>query len=231
MSDSTSVAVILPAGGRGSRFAADGNKIFQLIGGQPVWFHAVNRLQAHPGVVQTVIVLSEDDQAKFWEQSERWPSRSPVTVATGGDERFDSVAAGLHVLDHDGIDLVAIHDAARPILPRVDLDAVIAEAAVCGAAMLATPVTGSIKRQSPCGEDCIHVDRANLWIALTPQVFKREWICDAYARQNGFPVTDDAQLVEKLGHPVKLVPGSPANLKLTYPDDLPLAEALLKHHG
>ena len=129
---------------------------------------------------------------------------------------------------------MAIHDAARPLVRPADLAAVFAAAGQTGAAMLATPVPGTLKEGRLEGGGCLTVDRRELWLALTPQVFRVGLLKQAYGKHNGRPATDDAQLVERMGHDVTIVQGSADNLKVTYPEDLHVAEAILAmqaHHA
>lgn len=224
-----SVAVLIPAGGRGNRFGGPRNKIFEIIAGKPVWFHAVERFAVRDDVGQIVIALSEPDQELFRQQCGKFPVRGTVHITTGGDERVDSVRLALDCVTDTDTQLIAVHDAARPFVPHSDLDAVFAAANETGAAMLAAPLAGSLKRD--LNRNASNVDRRDLHVALTPQVFKLDVIRDAYSRHRGYPVTDDAQLVQQSGHAVRLVPGNPANLKITYPDDLAIASAILKAHA
>jgi len=220
-----SVAVVLPAAGSGRRFGDQANKIFAIVAGKPVWVHAAERFTNHPAVGCVTIALSPPDEPTFSQQAARWRLGDRMNIVAGGRERYDSVAAALDAIDDGRIELVAIHDAARPLVPRRDIDNVFAAARRHDAAILATPLTGSLKRV--IGEDCRSVDRRDLFVALTPQVFKLDLIRHAYRRHRGFPATDDAQLVGATGHPVHLVVGSADNLKITYPEDLRVARALL----
>jgi len=145
----------------------------------------------------------------------------------GGTERQDSVAAALARVKSEA-EYIAIHDAARPCIVDEWIDAVFAAAVKSGAAILACPVTGTLKRAA--GDQTISetVTREHLWEAQTPQVFARQMLLDAYARRSSPAATDDAQLVERLGRKVTIVPGSPMNLKITTKEDLRIASALLK---
>lgn len=224
-----SVAVLIPAGGRGRRFGGSQNKIFEVIAGKPIWFHAVERFSAREDVGQIVIALSEPDKAILREQSARLPLPGTLHITNGGDERFDSVRLALDCVTATDTELVAVHDGARPFVPHADLDAVFDAAANHGAAMLAAPLAGSLKRS--IHGDAVNVDRRDLHIALTPQVFKLDIFRNAYGRHRGFPVTDDAQLVQQAGHSVRIVAGNPANIKVTYPQDLSIAAAILNEHA
>ncbi len=125
------------------------------------------------------------------------------------------------------IDFVCVHDAARPCISADWIDSVFEKAEKTGAAMLAIPVNGTLKRVS--GDIVTEtVSREGLWEAQTPQVFRRELLLEAYSKRDQFPATDDAQLVERVGHPVTVVKGSPINLKITTKEDLRLAEQALK---
>ncbi|WP_235951498.1 2-C-methyl-D-erythritol 4-phosphate cytidylyltransferase [Crateriforma spongiae] len=220
------ICVILPAGGSGRRFASSDNKVFAALAGIPLWIHTARRLCRSSQVCQLIVAASPTDQPTFRQHLERWPLPRPVEIVDGGRERFDSVRNAIAAVDTDTANWVAIHDAARPLVPTSDIDSVFDAARETGAAILASPLAGSIKRD--IGQDCRNVDRRDLWMALTPQVFKLDWIREAYQRHRGYPVTDDAAMVEAMGRPVQLVQGSPANLKITYPDDLAVAEALMQ---
>jgi 2-C-methyl-D-erythritol 4-phosphate cytidylyltransferase len=152
-----------------------------------------------------------------------------IEVCLGGGERADSVQNALAKV-RDDIDFVAVHDAARPCIADKWVDAVFAAAEKSGAAILAVPVSGTLKRADGKAPPAIAetVDRTRLWEAQTPQVFRRDLLNKAYAVRGGANTTDDALLVEKLGAPVTLVEGSPMNLKITTKDDLRLAEQVLK---
>ena len=150
-----------------------------------------------------------------------------ITLAEGGAERADSVKNGLEKLAPE-IDIIAIHDAARPCLATEWIDRVFAAGAKTGAAILATPVVSTLKRVGPDHVIRETVDRTGLWEAQTPQVFSRSLLERAFAAAAGRPATDEAGLIEALGHPVTVVPGSPINLKITSREDLRLAEQALK---
>jgi 2-C-methyl-D-erythritol 4-phosphate cytidylyltransferase len=146
----------------------------------------------------------------------------------GGAERQDSVAAGLAALGAE-IDIVAVHDAARCLVDPADVSRAIAAARDCGAALLAVPAADTIKRVRR-GEVCETPPREECWLAQTPQVFRVEILREALekAAAEGFLGTDDAQLVERLGGVVRVVEGSPRNIKITRPADLALAEQWLR---
>lgn len=228
-----SIAAILPAAGSGQRFGSQSNKLFAQLLGKPLWVHAVQRLAARHEVGRIVMSVSEQDHDTFAKQlsSEEWGSLSPrcsVELVLGGAERSESVWAALSHLEGDSaVGLVAVHDAARPLVRDQDLAAVFATAANVGAAILATPLAATLKRDLGGQSRSTTIDRRELWTALTPQVFRAGLLIEAYRKHNGRPATDDAQLVERLGHDVALVTGAADNLKITYPEDLLVAEAIL----
>jgi 2-C-methyl-D-erythritol 4-phosphate cytidylyltransferase len=153
-----------------------------------------------------------------------------IEIVTGGEERADSVQNALARL-HADVDFVAVHDAARPLLAAKWIDAVFKEAERSDAAIPGIPVTSTLKRVQSVntGGHLIKetVSRDQLWLAQTPQVFRRALLLEAYAKRGKAPATDEATLVEQLGHPVSVVPGSPMNLKITTYDDFKMAEALV----
>jgi 2-C-methyl-D-erythritol 4-phosphate cytidylyltransferase len=221
-------AVILPAAGKSSRFRDPYyKKPFIPLDGRAVWMHAADRFANRADVAQTILVISPDDREWFTEKFGGNAALLGIEVVDGGAERYDSVARAIERVRAE-IDFIAVHDAARPCIANEWIDAVFAAAAKSGAAILATPINGTVKRAAGDQTIAETVARENLWEAQTPQVFRRQLLVDAYARRGSQPATDDAQLVERLGHKVTIVRGSPMNLKITTKDDLRLASALLK---
>jgi 2-C-methyl-D-erythritol 4-phosphate cytidylyltransferase len=222
-------AIILPAAGKSSRFRDKEKKVFANLDGRAVWLRAAELFVNRDDVGQVLVVVAPADREMFKTRYGAHMGLLGVQVAPGGAERFESVANAL-ALVRDDCDHVAIHDAARPCLAPELIDAVFTSAAKTGAALLAVPVGDTLKRADDRGKVEATVPRAGLWLAQTPQVFRRDWLMDAYARRAslGQGVTDDAQLVEAAGHPVWLVTGSSGNIKITTREDLALAEAILK---
>jgi len=220
--------VILAAAGRSSRFGdANYKKPFAPLAGRPVWLHAAEKFTDRDDVKQVVVVVAPEDREIFLEKFGANLAFMGISLAEGGVERIDSVRNGLARLDAK-IDMVAIHDAARPCLAPAWIDRVFATGAATGAAILATPVVSTLKRVGPDHLITETVDRTGLWEAQTPQVFSRAILEQAFAAAAGKPFTDEASLVESAGHPVTVVPGSPINLKITSREDLRLAEQALK---
>jgi 2-C-methyl-D-erythritol 4-phosphate cytidylyltransferase len=221
-------AVIFPAAGKSSRFRDQHyKKPFAPLDGRPVWMHAADRFANRKDVVQSLLVIAPEDREHFTEKFGGNAALLGIEVIDGGKERYDSVAKALERIKPE-VDFVAVHDAARPCIVDEWIDAVFAAAVKSGAAILAAPVTGTLKRAGTDQTIAETVARENLWEAQTPQVFRRQLLTDAYARRGGQPATDDAQLVERLGHKVTIVPGSPMNLKITTKEDVRIAAALLK---
>ena len=219
-------AVILPAAGKSSRFGQNRKKVFVELKGRPVWVRTAEQFVNRDDVVQTILVISPDDLEWFKDKFRPNLAFMDIEVVTGGAERADSVLKGLSRVRAD-VDFVAVHDAARPLVVKDWIDQVFKAAEQHHAAILATPVTSTLKRVD--GNNTIEetVSRERLWAAQTPQVFRRQLLLDAYTKRGNLQSTDEAQLVEQLGQPVKIVPCSPLNMKITTSEDFRLAEHLL----
>lgn len=216
-------AIVVAAGT--SRRMGGVDKIHANLAGKPLLAHTVDVFQECSSVDQVVIVLSEDklEEGRRLVKENRW---SKVTeVCSGGARRQDSVREGLKRLS--GCQWVVIHDGARPCLSLNLIEDGLKEARHSGAAIAAIPVTDTIKTVSPDSFVKQTPLRQHLWAVQTPQVFRFDIINEAYQKAQG-DVTDDATLVENLGYKVKVYPGSDANIKVTTPEDLLLAEAILK---
>ncbi|WP_337175322.1 2-C-methyl-D-erythritol 4-phosphate cytidylyltransferase [Paludisphaera sp.] len=222
------IAVILPAAGRSSRFGDPrAKKIYTELEGRAVWLRSLRPFLNNDHVGQIVVAIAEDDREMFERRYRDDVAFLGLDVVIGGAERADTVAAALAKVK-GSCDFVAVHDAARPCVTPAQVAAVFEAALERGAAMLAIPVADTIKRVAE-GVITATVPRVDLFLAQTPQVFRRDWLAEAYERRDpAAPATDDAQLVEAAGHPVAIVAGSPFNLKITTRDDLKLASAILK---
>jgi len=220
-------AVILPAAGKSSRFKDPHyKKPFVPLENRAVWLHSAERFVNRDDVKQLIVVISPEDREEFQAKFAANTAILGIEVVEGGRERSDSVANALARVRPE-IDFVAVHDAARPCLANEWIDRVFAAAEKSGAAMLAIPVRGTLKRVR-AGVIVETVDRQDLWEAQTPQVFRRQWLLDAYAQRGDMAATDDAALMERIGHRVTIVEGSPINLKVTTKEDLRLAQQALK---
>jgi 2-C-methyl-D-erythritol 4-phosphate cytidylyltransferase len=221
------IGAVIVAAGLSQRMGGV-DKMFTLLGGEPVLVRVIDVFQKCEAVDQVVVVLSE---SSFKHGRELIAERgwSKVTdVCAGGARRQDSVLAGLNQLG--GCGWVVIHDGARPLVTAGLVERGLEAAKETGAAIAAVPVTDTIK---VAGEDrivCETPSRQNLWAVQTPQVFSLDIIAEAYKRAIG-NVTDDASLVERAGYKVKLYMGSYDNIKITTPDDLVLAEVLWQKYG
>jgi 2-C-methyl-D-erythritol 4-phosphate cytidylyltransferase len=222
-------AVVLPAAGRSSRFKDKEKKPFVNLDGRAIWLRAVEHFVNRPEVAQTIIVIAPDDQETFRRRFGANLAFMNVQIASGGAERFESVANALSLLLPE-VDHVAIHDAVRPFLNDSLIQSVFTKAEKTGAAMLAVPIVETIKQADDQQQVQATVPRKGLWLAQTPQVFRRDILEKAYADRAklGKDITDDAQLVEAAGHKVHLVEGASTNIKITTKSDLFLGEAILK---
>lgn len=221
------VAVIIPAAGAGKRFGGDVKKPFAQLDNRPVFIRSVELFINRPDVCQVILTVGPEDYDVVKEKYAANLMFMNIKLVKGGAERFISVRNALSFVDETA-DLVAIHDAVRPCVLDDWIDSVFEKAAKTGAAILAAPLTGTIKHVTGDKIDKT-VARAGLFEAQTPQVFARELILKAYANlaADAQP-TDDAEVVEKLGHAVAIVPSDRRNLKITGPADLNLAGAILK---
>jgi 2-C-methyl-D-erythritol 4-phosphate cytidylyltransferase len=216
----TTVAVLIPAGGVGARFGGRLPKQFARFGRVPIVTATVGRFAGHPGVAAIVVAAP----AAHVERTRRALSvlrrRVPVTVVPGGLTRQDSVYLAMQAAP-DGVEIIVVHDAVRPLITRRLVEEVVGVAAESGAAICALPVAETIKLVR---DDLVEktLDRSGLWSVQTPQAFRADVLREAHekARRDGVVGTDDAMLVERLGHPVHVVRGLAENVKITTPDDL-----------
>jgi 2-C-methyl-D-erythritol 4-phosphate cytidylyltransferase len=221
------VGVVVVAAGRGERAGGTVPKQFREVAGVPLVLRALRPFTVHPDVAHVVVVLPPD----LIERPPEWLAvlrGGTLSLVGGGAERSDSAAAGLRALPPQ-CRVVLVHDGARPFTERSVIDAVIAGAREGNGAVPAVPVSDTLKRVGEEGAAVTGtVPREGLWRAQTPQGFPRALLEAAYARAGGGGATDDAALVEALGAPVIVVPGSTRNLKVTTPDDFVLAELMAK---
>jgi 2-C-methyl-D-erythritol 4-phosphate cytidylyltransferase len=226
------VTAIVPAAGQGTRFRGPGPKQFLALRGVPLLVWTLRALAA--ACVVDRVILAVPPGQESWVADEVLRSFDcPVdAVVAGGADRQASVAAGLQVAG-DGTDLVLVHDAARPLVTPEIVRAAVAAAAEFGAAVVAVPVADTIKLAEPDGSVGATLPRDRLWAAQTPQAARAALLRAAHARAlaEGFRGTDEAVLLERLPHPVKIVPGSPENFKITTPADLLIAERILDERG
>ncbi len=224
------VAVVIPAAGKSSRFGGREKKPFASLDGRPVWLRSTELFWTRDDVTKVYLVIAPEDREEFRTRFGHLIAFANAEVVDGGTERFDSVANALTRIG-ESVEFIAVHDAVRPLTPHGVIDAVFTAARKHGAALPAVPVADTLKQVDPAtNRVTATVPRDGLWQSQTPQVFRRDWLAEAYSKRHSLnaPITDDAQLIEALGHPVLVVPGSPINFKITKKDDLDLAEAILK---
>ena len=221
---------VIPAAGRGLRSARRAPKQFCALHGRRLLDWSVEALFSAVELRACAIALPEE----YCSAHGIHDTRPDIRYCAGGTTRADSVAAGLNALDAAPADWVLVHDAARPCVPREDIQRLVAGVRETGVgALLAQPLADTLKRGDRAGRVRATLDRASLWRAQTPQMFRIDALRRALARalDEGVGVTDEAAAMERAGHPVQLIEGSAANLKVTYPEDFALAEFWLRRQG
>lgn len=222
-------AVLLPAAGQSRRFGdSREKKIYRDLDGRAVWLRAAEPFVNRDDVVQIVIAIAAEDRELFDRRYAANVAFLNIQVIEGGAERHDSVARLLDQVQPE-CDHVAIHDAARPCVSKELIDRVFQAAVEHGAAVPGLPIHETIKRVDDHGLILETVPRAGLFTVQTPQAFRTDLLREAHSRRSRTlaTITDDAQLVEALGHPVHVVEGTPWNLKITTQNDLTMASAFL----
>ena len=223
------VVALVPAAGRGLRMGGAVPKQFLSLGGEPLIVQSLRTLQASPVVDQIVLAVPFADVEYCKDEIvSRYRFTKVAKVVAGGAERQDSVRYALTQIPSD-TEIVLIHDAVRPFVTQRMIEEVVAAARKEGAAIIALPMRDTVKQVRTDGTIERTVDRTPLWLAQTPQAFRRNWIESAHkkAHAEGIRATDDAFLVEWLGYSVTVVEGSGENIKVTRPEDLVIGEAIL----
>ena len=223
------VAVIIPAAGVGKRFGGDVKKPFAQLDNRPIFIRSIELFLNRPDVCQVILAVGPDDYDVVKDKYAAQVMFMGLKLVKGGAERFESVRLALEHVDAQA-DLICVHDAVRPCVLENWIDAVFAEAVKAGAAILAAPVTGTLKRVAQSKVIDETISRENLYEAQTPQVFRKDILLKAYERLGEIKEepTDDAQLVELAGEPVSVVISDLSNLKVTTKGDITLANAILK---
>jgi 2-C-methyl-D-erythritol 4-phosphate cytidylyltransferase len=218
---------IIPAAGIGARMHADRAKQMIELSGVPLLVHSLRRFEECDAVHQIILFLQPSLTTDVLGLISRHNLTKIGRVVAGGAERQDSVYRGLQVIKEEYAGIVVVHDAARPFVRPDEIRSVIERASNTGAALMAVAATDTIK-QVKAGRVKRTLDRKRIFQAQTPQAFKYSVIKEAYERAyaEGFTATDDSQLVERIGHRVSIVEGSPINIKITRPFDLRLAEVI-----
>jgi 2-C-methyl-D-erythritol 4-phosphate cytidylyltransferase len=222
-------SVIFPAAGKSSRFGdPKQKKIYAELAGRAVWLRAVEPFVNRDDVGQMILAIAPEDRELFERRYRASVAFMSIQVIEGGAERSDTVARALESVD-ERCEFVAIHDAARPCVSEDLIDAVFDAARRHGAALPAIPIAETIKRVGEDRSTSETIPREALYLAQTPQVFRRDLLCKAYAQRArvGVGITDDCQLVEAIGHRCAVVDGSRLNIKITTHEDMRLAAAIL----
>jgi len=223
------VAAIIPAAGSGSRMGMSVPKQFYTLQGIPILIHTLRVFQQAESVGLIVVVVPPESCTWIEDLMQQYQFARIFRVIAGGSLRQDSVLAGLECLPQE-VDIVMIHDGVRPFVTVSLIENCLREAVNSGAAIAAVPAKDTLKSVSAGKVIEQTLNRAGVWQAQTPQAFKKSLLLEAYARAAGkkdFVATDEAGLLELLGHPVKVVEGSETNIKITRQEDLLLAKAIL----
>ncbi len=220
---------MVPAGGTGKRMGAGIPKQFLTLGGVPLMLHSLRALERAPSVSEIVLVVPKEEQTRaLAEVVEQYGLKKVRKVVPGGATRQESVHCGLRETE-EGVEIVVVHDAVRPFITEQLIEQSIEAARKQGGAIVAVPMKDTPKQAGPDRLIRQTLDRNELWLAQTPQTFRRTLLVEAYdkAAADRVHATDDAALVERLGHQVGIVPGSGDNIKITTAEDLIIAEAIL----
>jgi 2-C-methyl-D-erythritol 4-phosphate cytidylyltransferase len=233
------VFVILPAAGLGTRMAAahpapSAPKQFLELAGVPILIHSLRAFAQVPQVSSIYVAVRSNEQKRVQAQVLEYGFSGKVSIVTGGDSRQESVLNALNALDCEEDDIVLVHDAVRPLIDPATIVRTIEAVAKHGAAIVGLPAIDTIKQVERTADGAIitaTIPREYIVQAQTPQGFRCSLLKRAFAEatNDGFVGTDEASIVERAGAKVAVVPGSPANLKITQPGDLELAEFYLKH--
>ncbi|MFC4601557.1 2-C-methyl-D-erythritol 4-phosphate cytidylyltransferase [Cohnella hongkongensis] len=217
---------VIVAAGRGTRMGVAENKVYLELAGRPLLEYSLGAFERCAAVSSVVLVVGEGEAERASGIAAAGRYGKVADVVVGGAERQTSVYAGLAALRTEG---ALVHDAARPLVTPEQIAACCAAAEEHGASALAVPVKDTIKVSDGQGFIVSTPERSALWSVQTPQAFRRAELLEAHrqAKEDGAAATDDAMLVERLGRKVAIVRGDYANLKITTPEDLPIAELLL----
>ncbi|HEX7065066.1 MAG TPA: 2-C-methyl-D-erythritol 4-phosphate cytidylyltransferase [Bacillales bacterium] len=218
--------VVIPAAGEGKRMNAGKNKLWLELNGKPLIVHTLSVFQNDPQCEAIIVVVNPAEKQEMASLFAGLGLSKAQQLVAGGAERQDSVYKGLEACESEGI--VLIHDGARPFVTTELIGRLTAQAKESGAAIPGVPVKDTIKKASD-GVVMETLERSSLWLVQTPQAFRLSLVKAAYedAGKAGVTATDDASLVERLGHPVTIVEGDYDNIKITTPDDLITARAIL----
>lgn len=223
------VSAIVPAAGQGKRMGGSQNKVYLSLGNKTILESTIAVLSEVQEIVEVIVVVRAEEVETCQDLMAGGTQKKPYKVIAGGTERQDSVEAGLAVLCED-VEYVMIHDGARPLITLDQIREAFRAVKKHGTAVLAVPMKDTVKVVREDGFVEQTLVRSSLRAVQTPQIFPRKMIVEAYknARKSGIVATDDASLVEAMGESVYLVPGSYENIKITTPEDMLLAEEILR---
>lgn len=229
LTHSDNIGAIIPAAGQGQRMGGQGNKLLLELAGTPILLYTLKTFEACPSIREIVIPAAVNDISVIQKIVGDNNLRKVTSIIPGGQERQDSVARALQALNTE-VQRVVVHDGARPLLRLEDLNRFLEEAAGLDAAVMAVPLKDTIKKVDGQGWVRETPLREYLRAVQTPQLFNRLLLEKVHklALTQGFYATDDASLLEWQGYPVKVLAGSYENIKVTTPEDLLLAEAILR---
>ena len=228
------VEAIVPAAGLGLRLEAGLPKPLVKIAERPILIHTLRALSESRSIRRIILAVNKGYLDKFREVLKRFPVKKRIELVLGGASRRESVENCLKTID-SAANIILVHDAVRPFVSKDLIDRLLKEAKVSPAVICGVPVKATIKsvrchlsgiRKGYLVEKTL--ERESLWEIQTPQVFRRELLLEAYKKYRNGVVTDDASLVERLGVQVKVIYGSYFNIKITTPEDLLFAQAILK---
>ncbi len=220
------VAVIIAASGKGERFGAQIPKQFLKVKGHPVLAYSLAPFEDHPQVEEVLIATRPEWLAQVASLKTHYGWTKVSQIVAGGETRQDSVYQAFKNLSPE-VEIVLVHDAARPLVTTELISRVIEGVKNWGAALCAIPVRDTVKEVSSQGRILRTLPREGLYLAQTPQGAWRGWLAEAYQKAQGRVYTDEASLLEAAGYEVYVVPGSFQNLKLTYSEDLEILEKCL----
>ena len=215
---------VIVAGGKGTRIKSETPKQFLEINGMPVLMHSILAFYRYSEKARIIVVLPDDEMDTWKSLCSRYSFSIPLTIQNGGKSRFQSVKNGLQAVDDDGI--VAIHDGVRPCVGRNLIATSFQVAGINGTAVAAVPLKESLRMIQD--NTTKSVDRSNFRLIQTPQTFQASIIKKAYERAEDSRLTDDASVAESAGFRITLFEGSYDNIKITTPEDLAVAETLLR---
>lgn len=230
----TKIIAIVPSAGLGKRFDPSRRKTFVSINGVPLLIYTLRRLHSEEPIAEIIPVIRQEDTAQFYQMVNEYHLDKIKRVAPGGPERQDSIYNALKLIEEDGTDIyrnsyVLIHDGVRPYIPEGMINRLMDEIKGADGVIPGVPVKDTIKEIDGGGIVVSTLNRDKVRAVQTPQFFSFSAIKKAYdkAYEDGFYATDDAALVERTGGRVKIISGSPFNIKVTTPEDLKMVEYLL----